>query len=201
MRRRLTHGERDTIRARTAAIDARTGVHIVATVIDKADHYAELPWKAFALGAAAAALVVVGADRLRPDWSSAPALVDAVAILGAGAASALLAICVPAYARLFLTRLRGDAEARHDADSMFLHRHVFATTKRHAILVLVCLFERKVEIRADADLHDRVGEPQWRSVIARMTPALAAGRTAEALERGLGRLDEVLAEHEPGGAR
>ena len=74
---------------------------------------------------------------------------------------------------------------------------MFATGGRNGILVLVCLFERKVEILSDTGLHGRVGEPQWRSVIARMTPALASGHIAEALVQGLARLDEILRERVP----
>ena len=145
-----------------------------------------------------AALAAVIADWLRPDWVSAhAALLHAVTILGVGAASALLAMAVPAYARLFVTVSRRNAEVRQYAESMFLRKALFATGGRNGILVLVCLFERKVEILSDTGLHGRVGEPQWRSVIARMTPALASGRIAEALVQGLARLDEILRERVP----
>jgi putative membrane protein len=191
----LTRTEADAIEARTAALEAHAGVQVVTAVVGKADHYVELPWKAFALGAVFAALAVVIADWLRPDWvGSHIALMHALTILGVGVVSALLAIYVPAYARLLLTTLRRDSEVRHYAQSMFLRRELFNTRDRNGILVLVCLFEHKVEILADTGLHGRVGEPQWRSVIARMTPALATGRIAEALLQGLARLDEILRE-------
>ncbi len=194
----LTRTEADAVAARTAALEAHAGVQVVTAVVGKADHYVELPWKAFALGVVLAALAVVIADGLRPDWvSSHIALVHVLTILGVGAASALVAIFVPAYARAFLTTLRRDSEVRHYAESLFVRKGLFSTRGRNGILVLVCLFERKVEIFADTGLHGRVGEPQWRSVIARMTPALAVGRTAEALELGLARLDEILRERVP----
>jgi len=194
----LTRTEADAIVARTAALERHAGVQVVTAVVGKADHYAELPWTAFALGAVLAAFAVVIADLLRPDWIGAHvALLHVLTILGVGGASALLAIFVPVYARLFLTNLRRDTEVREYAESMFLRRELFDTRGRNGILVLVCLFEHKVEIRADTGLHGRVGEPQWRSVIARMTPALATGKIAEALESGLARLDEILREKGP----
>jgi putative membrane protein len=194
----LTRIEADAIEARTAALEAHAGVQVVTAVVGKADHYSELPWKAFALGAVLAALAVVIADWLRPDWVGAHvALLHVLTILGVGVVSALLAIYVPAYARVFLTTLRRDSEVRHYAESMFLRRELFNTRDRNGILVLVCLFEHKVEILADTGLHGRVGEPQWRSVIARMAPALRAGRIAEALLQGLARLDEILREKGP----
>jgi putative membrane protein len=189
----LSRTEADAIKALITALEARTGVQVVTAVIGKADAYVELPWKAFALGAALAGLGVVIADWLRPDWLTAyAALLHALAILGAAAASALAAIFVPAYARLFLRATRRDSEVRHYAESLFLRRELFKTQSRTGILLLVSVFERKVEILADAGLHGRVGEPDWRTVIARMTPHLAAERPAEALQQGLERLEELL---------
>jgi putative membrane protein len=189
----LSRAEADAIKALITALEARTGVQVVTAVIGKADAYVELPWKAFALGAALAGPGVVIADWLRPDWLTAyAALLHALAILGAAAVSALAAIFVPAYARLFLRATRRDSEVRHYAESLFLRRELFKTQSRTGILLLVSVFERKVEILADVGLHGRVGEPDWRTVIARMTPHLAAKRPAEALQRGLERLEELL---------
>jgi putative membrane protein len=189
----LSRTEADAIKALITALEARTGVQVVTAVIGKADAYVELPWKAFALGAALAGLGVVIADWLRPDWLTGyAALTHALAILGAAAVSALAAIFVPAYARLFLRATRRDSEVRHYAESLFLRRELFKTQSRNGILLLVSVFERKVEILADVGLHGRVGEPDWRTVIARMTPHLAAGRPAEALRQGLERLEELL---------
>lgn len=189
----LSRAEADAVKRLITALEGRTGVQVVTAVIGKADAYAELPWKAFALGAALAGLGVVIADWIRPDWLTAyAALLHALAILGTGAASALVAIFVPGYARLFLRPTRRDSEVRHYAESLFLRRELFKTQSRNGILVLVSAFERKVEILADTGLRGRAGEPDWRTVIARMTPHLAAGRPAEALQEGLERIEALL---------
>ena len=83
---RLQAAESDALDIRIAAVEARTGVQVLAAVVPRSDSYLELPWKAFALGAALAALGVALADR----WTAA--LAPALAILGAAAASALLAV-------------------------------------------------------------------------------------------------------------
>ena len=189
----LTKHESDAIGEQIAAIEARCGGQIVTAIIGKADHYVELPWKAFALGASLTAAVVVAADALRPDWLSAyAALSHALAILGAGAVSALAAIYLPAYARLFLRPARRDAEVRLYAQSLFLRRELFKTQLRRGILVMVAMFERKVEILADTGLHASVRESEWRTVVASMTPELGAGHAAAALQQGLARLDKLL---------
>jgi putative membrane protein len=176
-----------------AGLEAQTGVQLVTAVIGKADSYVELPWKAFALGTAFAALALVVADALSPRWTGADsALIFAVAILGAGAVSALLAVAAPAYARLFLRATRRDVEVRHYAQAFFLRRELFATRGRNGILLLVALFERKVEILPDVGLHARFDRTDWRTVIDAMTPLLRERRCFGALQQGVGRLQALL---------
>ena len=190
----LSPSERQAIDAATAQVEARTGVQVVTAIVGKADHYAELPWMAFAFGASIAALGAVVADWLRPQWVSAEvALVHTVTILGFGAASALAAVLVPAYARAFLREARRDEEVRHYAESLFLRRELFKTHARNAVLILICRFERKVEILPDVGLHSTIKESDWRRVIDAMAPSLRQARFAEALHAGLASVEEMLA--------
>jgi len=190
----LSKAEADAITARSAQLESRVGVQVIAAIIGKADAHVELPWKAFALGAVLSGLAVVVADLARPQWLTANvALVDTVTILGTGAASALLAVFVPAYGRFFLRSTRRDAEVRRYAEALFLRHELFKTRERNGILILVSCFERKVEILADVGLHRRVSDAEWRPVIARMTPLLRERRFAEALQEGLAAAEELLA--------
>jgi len=190
----LSKAEAEAITARSVELESRVGVQVIAAIIGKADAHVELPWKAFALGAVLSGLAVVVADLARPQWLTANvALVDTVTILGTGAASALLAVFVPAYARFFLRSTRRDAEVHRYAEALFLRHELFKTRERNGILILVSCFERKVEILADVGLHQRVSDAEWRPVIARMTPLLREGRFAEALQEGLAAAEELLA--------
>jgi putative membrane protein len=190
----LSKTEADAIEARSVELEARIGVQVIAAITAKADAHVELPWKAFALGAVLAGLAMVIADALRPQWLTAnAALIDTVTILSGGGASALLAIFIPAYARLFLRSTRRDAEVRRYAEALFLRRELFKTRERNGVLILVSCFERKVEILADTGLHQRVSEAEWRPVIARMAPLLRERRFAEALLAGLAATEDMLA--------
>jgi putative membrane protein len=189
----LDQGESATLERAIFGLEAQTGVQLVTAVIGKADSYVELPWKAFALGTALAGLVLVVADTLSPRWAGAEnALIFAVAILGAGAASALLAVAAPPYARLFLRTTRRDLEVRHYAQAFFLRRELFATRGRNGILLLVSLFERKVEILPDVGLHARFDAADWQAVIDAMTPLLRERRCFDALQQGVARMQALL---------
>ena len=190
----LSNAEADAIDAEIGRLESRTGVQVVTAVVGKSDTYVELPWKAFALGAALAGFAVVLADTAWPQWvTSHTALIHATTILGVAAASALLAVFVPPFARLFLRPTRRDLEVRQHAQSLFLTRELFKTRGRTGVLILVSLFERRVEILPDIGLHARISEAEWKAVIARMTPRLREARPFDALQEGLAALADLLA--------
>jgi putative membrane protein len=189
----LTKAEADAIDAQVDRLESRTGVQVVTAVIGRSDTYVELPWQAFALGAALAGFAVVLADMRWPQWvTSHTAVFHTTTILGTAAASALLAVFVPPFARLFLRATRRDIEVRQYAQSLFLTRELFKTRGRTGVLILVSLFERQVEILPDTGLHARVSEEDWASAIARMTPRLREARPFHALQEGLAALEALL---------
>lgn len=190
----LTADETDAIDALVARAEARTGVQIVPAVVGKADSYVELPWTAFALGASLAGLALVLADASRPQWVTAnTAIAHVMAILATGGAAALFSIFVPPFGRLFLRASRAHAEVRQYAESLFLRHALFASRRRTAVLMLVSLFERRIEILADEGLRARVTDEDWQTAVARMTPRLREGRAFHALQEGLAAVEELLA--------
>ena len=132
---------------------------------------------------------------MRPDWTSAHAAWSNVTlILGCGAASAVLTIAWPAYARLFLNRVRSHGEVLQYAQATFLERQLFRTRSRNGILLCASLFERRVEHHRRRRLsrsvrRARLGDgDRCDDAIARRR----APRGRDALLRGLDRLEELL---------
>lgn len=191
----LSEADKQALTARVARVEAATGTQVVTAVVDKADDYPELVWTAFALGAVLAALVVVAVDTFHPEWMSAHvALWNVTPVLAAGAASALAAVFVPDYARLFLRAARRDREVRQYAQCLFLDHDLCRTRARTAVLLLVARFERKVELCADTGFGERVSSIDWHSVVDATTAGLARGDCAGALMAGLARIEEILRE-------
>ena len=189
----LNQAEGGTINARIAEIEARTGVRVTTMIVAKSDAYAELPWKAFALGSSLAAFATVLANGWGQQWTvQGAALLDAIAILGVGATSALAAVWVPAWARLFLSPARRDVEVRQYAQAAFLTRELFRTPQRTGLLILVSRFERKIQLLPDTGFRERVTASDWHTVIGRMTPPLRASRPSRALQEGLLALEDLL---------
>lgn len=190
---RLLPAESGAIDQRIATVEARTGVQVLTAVVPRSDSYVELPWKAFALGASLAALAVAVFDvQLEPWVTAGTALVHALAILGSGAACALLAVFVPSFARWFLRESHRHAAVKEHAQSLFLKHELFRTRRRTAVLILVSRFERVVEILPDTGFHGRIGEAEWRQVIDAMAPHLREARPFHALEAGIAGVESLL---------
>lgn len=181
----LTEAERKEIGERAERFEARTGVQVAAAVVGRCDAYPEIPWKAFALFSGLTFLAVIARD---PD-----AIMGGLSFFLGGATAALATVFLPSFARLFLNSARRKAETRQYAASFFLDHGLANTRHRHAILVLVGVFERSVVILPDAGLRDRLDEIELKHIIRRMAPQLAGGRFASALLDGLDALEALLA--------
>jgi putative membrane protein len=193
MERILSDRDRDRLDRFIAEAEKRTRTQIVFAVIKRSDAYAELPWKAFALGASVSGLAVLITDSLFTDWSSRmTTLIAVAATLAGGAAFALMAVLAPGIAKRFLSAHRAETEVRQYAESLFLGRELFATAGRTGILLLVSLFERQVVLLPDRGLINRLTGNAMRDTIAAMTPLLKRNEINRALEAGLERLTQVL---------
>ncbi len=191
----LTSQEQQEINELAQQFEAATGAQAVAAIIGKADEYPDIPWKAFALGAALAALAVVADEFIRPGWAgSHTPLRDVAAILAAGVLCCVAAMAIPRFGRLFLNRERAIGEVRQHAQGIFLKREIFKTTERVGILMLVARFERRVVILPDSGIARHVTPQELNGVIAAMAPQLAQGQAVAAFRAGFDALAALLAQ-------
>lgn len=193
MKPTLSEHERRRLDLRVAETEKRTGTQIVLSVIQRSDAYAELPWKAFALGAS-----VVGLILFLLHWSlyawypDASLLIVVVGILAGGALLALLTVMMPRFAKLFLSDYRAEVEVQQYAKALFLDRELFATRQRTGVLLLVSLFEHRVVILPDKGLDERLTEDDVNNMIAAMTSLLKRRQIPQAFDAGLDYLARVL---------
>lgn len=193
MKQTLSEEERDSLNRKVEAAEKHTGAQIVLAIIERSDSYAELPWKAFALGTSGAGLLVLLMNMMwpLPDPVMA-ALLAIVIMLAAGAGFALLCVFVPDFARLFLHTHRAEAETMQYARSLFLSHELFGTPQRRAVLLLVSLFERRIVVLPDTGLIQKINQKATENIIQHMRIYLKAGQTARALETGLKKLEDII---------
>lgn len=191
----LPKEEQEEIAARVAQVEVRTGAQVVTAIVDKSDSYPEVPWKAFALGASVAALLVGAWALTGTAWHGGTALlIAALAIIAAGAATALLTVVIHPFGAFFVDQTRRDLEVRQYADSLFLEHELHATRGRIGVLILVSVFEHEIFVLPDSGLSMRIPRRDFDRVIEAMKPLLRRRRYARAFLSGLVELESLLVE-------
>jgi putative membrane protein len=193
MKRKLSDQEREHLDHLVKEAEERSGAQIVLAFIQRSDSYAELPWKAFALGASVTGLFIFILHLLSDSWNSGVTVITTiVGIFTAGAFFALLTVLIPRFGRLFLSDIRAEVEVLQYAQSMFLSRELFVTKNRVGILLLVSSFERKIVILPDHGLEDQLSGDILKDIISAMAPFLKKGNIAQAFACGLEWLAQSL---------
>jgi putative membrane protein len=122
-------------------------------------------------------------------------------ILGLGAFLGMLLGMVPAVARLVVGRTRLDRIVDRRALAEFTRLGCGNTRERIGILIMVALFEHRIEIVADRGIQkvalEKEGTEVWDRVTAAFSKAAKEGRAVEGLVAAIEALGEVLARHFP----
>lgn len=194
MKKFLSEQDREALNLLVAKTEQQFDVQIVLAVVKRCDSYAEIPWKAFALGASAAGLVLFLLNLAFPVWATPFLLLAAiVVVLITGAVMALATVFIPSLARVFLAAHRAETEVRQYAESAFLSHEVFATQKRNGLLLLISLFECHVVLLPDKGIRNKLGEKETLEILESMKPFLRKRDLKKAFETGLARLVKLLA--------
>jgi len=190
----LSDTEKGRISAQVRAIEARSGTQIVTAFTERSDHYPEIPWRAFSLGAALTAAFLALASGLLGERIGLSLTFALVLSLCGGLVTLLFTVVLQPVARLFLERARAESEVRQFAEGLFLQHELFAAPARRAVLLLVARFERKIVILPDRGLQATLTPPVLDSIVAVMTAPLARGEVVAAFEAGLAALEPHLGE-------
>lgn len=190
----LSDNDRALLDKEISRAENLTGVQIVLATVQRSDSYAEIPWKAFALGVSAAGLALFIYDIFFLQWiTNLMILLHIALILAAGVLSASMTVFFPYFARLFLPRSRKETETMQYAESLFLSHELFATEGRRGILLMVSLFEKQVIILSDTGVRESLSEEIMKRIILRMTQNLRRNNIRMSFEGGLDELITVLA--------
>jgi putative membrane protein len=193
MEKILSDYDRSQLNQRIAELEKHSNAQFVLAIVKRSDSYAEIPWKAFALGVSIGGLLFFVLNSLLIYWGSDTMLLIAIiAMLLVGGIFALVAVFVPEIAKLFLSKHRADLEVRQLAETFFLKREVFATSNRTGILLFVSLFEHQVILLPDKGLSNQLTNETMQNVIASMTLFLKRNDVKGALEEGLKQLSLIL---------
>ncbi len=103
----------------------------------------------------------------------------------------------PALKRKLIAEAEIAAEVEEKALVAFVEQGLHHTRDNTGILILICLFEHRVEVLADRGINALVPKETWQEIVAIVTAGLRRGQACEALCRAVERCGQILAEHFP----
>ncbi len=191
----LSPTDRARIREAVARAERRTAGEIVPFIVERSGRHEIAVWRGACLASALALVGALLALEIYGGWGLAwlfdprgPALL----MLAAGALGGLAGALVPPLRRRLTGADRLQRAVRQRAARTFVEEEIFATRERTGILIFVSLFERRVEVLADAGIHRRLDEAAWQEVVVRVREGIAGGGLAEGLVAAIGHCGELL---------
>ena len=79
----------------------------------------------------------------------------------------------------------------------FIEQGLHHTRDNTGILILICLFEHRVEVLADRGINALVPKDTWQEIVATVTDGLRRGQACDALCQAIERCGEILTEQFP----
>ncbi|WP_419190766.1 hypothetical protein [Saltatorellus ferox] len=192
----LHDADRQALRDRVAAAEARTDGEIVVVVVEASDDHPDAAWKAAAVTLAVGTLLLGG---VLPTVG-ALGLVGLQAAIGAGGYA--LARMLADFRRSFVREARASEVAEEQALQELQRLDLTSKSGRSAVLLFVSVFEQRVVVLADEAAHAAAGENGWVAADAAVLGVLqssggSGGHLREALERGIDSVGETLAKALP----
>ncbi len=88
-------------------------------------------------------------------------------------------------------------EVKEKALVSFLEQGLHETRDRTGILILISLFEHRVQVLADSGINAKVAESTWDEIVATITAGLKNGNACEAICQAVKRCGELLHDNFP----
>ena len=190
----FSEADRQRISDAVERAESRTSGEIVPVVVARSGSYPSALWKAALIGVIPGLLIhewlVLGAD----DWGMSvwsaqlmPMTMIAGALLLAAAAH-----FIPAVQRILIPAPRLIESVHKRAQQAFLENEVFQTRDRTGILILVSLFEHRVEVLGDSGINAKVDPDDWADVVTDIVSGIKAGKPTDGLVSAIDRCGRLL---------
>ncbi len=90
------------------------------------------------------------------------------------------------------------AEVKEKALVSFIEQGLHETRDRTGVLILISLFEHRVQVLADSGINEKVPEHTWEDIVEIIIDGLKSGTACEATCKAIEQCGELLQEHFPG---
>lgn len=188
----LTTEDLHTIKEAVQQAEASTGGEIVPVLAKQSSFYEIALWRAGALFAGIAGLLLTMLFFTTDLLLFMPPYLWLLITLTAGLLGMTLVVSSGVFKRLFLGKQLLEARVLDQAKNMFFDHDVYLTEPRTGILVYVSFFEHQAVILADVGIAELVDEDSWSKVVLELASGLKQGRTTESVCQAIVACGEIL---------
>lgn len=192
----FSESDRKRIADAVKEAESRTSGEIVPVIVARSATYASSLWKAAMIGVLPGLIlhewVAVAGSGWGPDpWLAQ--LMPLTMLLGA-LLFAGLARWIPAFHRMLVPEAEMIEAVHARAQQAFLENEVFDTRERTGILLLVSLFEHRVEVLGDSGINSKVQEDDWGDVVTDIIGGVKEGDPTGGLVKAIHHCGDLLEE-------
>jgi putative membrane protein len=182
----LSARDRERVEEAIRTAEARTSAEIVLSIVPRSGEYAAR------VGAAALLTTLITAWLLHLAWPTLATgwllLFQVPLFVGFFALARL-----PVFARLLIPDPEEIAAVHREALRVFAEHGLHETRQRNGVLILVSVYEHRVEILADRGIAEKIEPDHWKAHVAHILKAIAQGRAADGLCETVQRIAEQIA--------
>ena len=187
----LSEAQQNEIRQAVQQAEAHTSGEIVPLILPCAGDYELVEIRFAAFLTMAVTLFVLWWAPAVPLWALA-AVMAASYLFGR-----LIVRVTPGLKRFLIGKATLDETVQEKAFSLFIQQGLHYTRDATGILILVCLFEKRVQILADRGINEKVDQQQWQQAVETITRGLNQGTMVKSLCLAIDSCGTLLAQHCP----
>ncbi len=187
----FTKEEQNRIEAAVKAAEEKTSGEIVPMLVDSSYEYPRAELIGGGTLALAVASLISWAFGHESIWWFLPVFIGGFFLFQQ------LIRMLPDLKRKLITPDEMTAEVAEKALVSFLEQELHNTRDRTGILILISLFERRVQVLADSGINAKVAEQTWDEIVAIITTGLKTDDACAAVCNAVERCGELLTEHFP----
>ncbi len=183
--------EKQKIETAVKAAEAKTSGEIVPMVVDASYEYPRAELIGAGCLAMAVGLLISWAFGSESIWWFLPAFIVCFFIFQQ------LIRNLPGLRRKLIHPDELTEEVREKALVSFVEQGLHETRDKTGILILISLFEHRVQVLADSGINAKVPEHTWEEIVEIVTTGLKSNDASAAVCKAVERCGELLQEHFP----
>lgn len=187
----FTQEEQQKIEAAVKKAEEKTSGEIVPMVVNSSYEYPRAELIGGGTLALAVGLIVSWAVGGESIWWFLPVFIVGFFVFQ------LLIRNLPDLKRKLIHPEEFDIEVREKALVSFVEQGLHETRDKTGILILISLFERRVQVLADSGINAKVPEHTWDEIVTIITHGLKGGTSCDAICQAVELCGERLQEHFP----